>query len=68
MSERKKIDVQCFMTFFFPPCKGDGYYRAVGSHVIHQLLKEVSQHHLWASSDWGAVKCKYHRRQSHQLY
>uniref|UniRef100_A0A8C5ECC2 Protein MEMO1 n=1 Tax=Gouania willdenowi TaxID=441366 RepID=A0A8C5ECC2_GOUWI len=36
---------------------GDGHYRAAGSDVLHQLLKEVSEHHLWASPDWSAATC-----------
>lgn len=46
------------MMIFLIVCEGDGYYRAAGSHVFHQLLEEVPQHHLRASPDWSAAKCK----------
>lgn len=39
--------------------EGNGHYRAAGPHVIHQLLEEIPQHHLWPSPHWSATKCKY---------
>lgn len=47
-----------FKVSFLSVCQGDGHYRAAGSHVFHQLLEEVSQHHMWASPDWSAAKCR----------
>lgn len=40
--------------------EGNGNYRAAGSDVLHQLPKEVPQHHLWTPSHWSAAKCKHH--------
>lgn len=40
--------------------EGNGNYRTAGSDVLHQLPKEVPQHHLWTPSHWSAAKCKPH--------
>jgi len=58
--------VKClnFEVSFFSIFAGDGHYRTAGSYVFHQLLEEVPQHHLWASPNWSAAKCKYHRKEA----